>query len=352
MSTLEVIPNEILFSIGKENDSLMCRVCPKACILKINETGYCGIRVNNGEGIVSKTYGKTTGISVDPIEKKPLYHFQPGTDTLSIGGTGCNLSCKFCQNYSTSQRRDDASIGTLEAFSPQEIITIASRKKVPSISITYNEPTINIEYVIDIAKLAHDNNLKVIAVTNGFLQEKSAEFLTEYIDAANIDFKGDKQFYREICDARQTPVKKTVETWVDSGMHVEMTTLVIPGYNDSNEFISDTCTWIVNRLGENLPLHFSRFFPMYKFLSAPTTPLSTLLNCKEIAINKGLKYIYIGNVGFEVDDNTYCLNCNEILVERGLAFGLGRKGYATSLENYNSEKNCCSNCGTKTPIIT
>ncbi|MHA2339137.1 MAG: AmmeMemoRadiSam system radical SAM enzyme, partial [Candidatus Hodarchaeales archaeon] len=288
---------------------------------------------------------------VDPIEKKPLYHFQPGTDTLSIGGTGCNLSCKFCQNYSTSQRRDETSIEFLEEFSPDEIITIALRKQVPSISITYNEPTINIEYVIDIAKLAHDNNLKVIAVTNGFLQQKSAEFLIKYVDGANIDFKGDKRFYREICDARQTPVKKTIETWVDSGMHVELTTLVIPGYNDSDAFISDTCSWVADRLGENLPMHFSRFFPMYKFLDAPSTPLSTLLNCKKIAIDKGLKYIYIGNVGFEVDDNTYCKNCNKILVERGLAFGLRRKGYSTALANYNSEKNCCSNCGTKTPFI-
>ncbi|MFW9929509.1 MAG: AmmeMemoRadiSam system radical SAM enzyme [Candidatus Thorarchaeota archaeon] len=344
------IPEEIMFSPGNENGTLMCKVCPKACILQKNEVGYCGIRVNNGERIISKTYGKTTGISIDPIEKKPLYHFQPGSDTLSIGGIGCNLSCKFCQNYTTSQERSKLGANFLEEYSPEEIISITLKRKLKSISVTYNEPTINFEYVVDIAQLAHDAGLKLIAVTNGFLQTKSAEFLSNYLDAANVDFKGDKDFYRNICDARQTPVKKSIETWMDKGVHIEITTLVVPRYNDSEEFITGTVTWIADRLGKEVPLHFSRFFPMYQLTDAPPTPIKTLVKCKKIATEAGLKYVYIGNVGSEIDDNTYCPHCNAVLVERGTTLGFTRKGYSTKIKNYDQERNKCTNCGEMAPF--
>ena len=344
------IPQEILFSTTKYENTLICNVCPKACLIKEDEIGYCGIRFNNGHGIISKTYGKTTGIAIDPVEKKPLYHFQPGTDTLSIGGIGCNLSCEFCQNFSTSQLRDYENANFLEKFSPEEIVKIALRKKIPSISVTYNEPMINLEYVVEISNLAHENDLKIIAVSNGFLQKRTSEFLSRYIDAANVDFKGDKNFYRNICDARQTPVKQTIETWVDSGMHVEVTTLIIPGYNDSNEFISETTSWINERLGKDLPLHFSRFYPRYKLQKVPITHLETLLNCKEIALKNGLSYVYVGNVGFEVDNNTYCQYCKNLLVERGLASGSKRKGYATQVSSYDKENNQCVKCRNQSPF--
>lgn len=349
-SAIESIPEEILFSPHKAQDTLMCKICPKACILAKNELGYCGVRVNTGKRIISKTYGRTTGISIDPIEKKPLYHYKPGTDTLSIGGIGCNLSCMFCQNFSTSQDRTKLGADFLERHSPEQIIKLALKKKLPSISVTYNEPTINLEYVVDIAKLAHDHYLKVIAVTNGFLQLKTAKFLSNYLDAANIDFKGDKKFYREVCDGRQTPVKKTIEQWFDAGIHIELTTLIIPTYNDLNAFIKDETRWIADRLSKNVPLHFSRFYPMYLMQNVPITPLKTLLKCKSIALKSGLKYIYIGNVGSQIDDNTYCPKCKDILIERGTSFGFKRRGYETNLVNYNFQDNVCRTCGEPAPF--
>ncbi len=346
----EKIPEEILFAPHKKEGTFICRICSKACVLEKEEIGYCGVRINTGERIISKTYGLTTGISIDPIEKKPLYHFQPGTDTLSIGGIGCNLSCSFCQNFTTSQDRSKLGATFLEKHSPEEIVNIALMKKLPSISVTYNEPTINIEYVVDIAKLAHDAGLKVIAVTNGFLQTKIAEYLAKYIDAANIDFKGDKKFYREICDGRQTPVKKTIEHWFDSGVHIELTTLVIPSYNDSDMFIKEEANWMVTRLRKDVPLHFSRFYPMYLLNDIPPTPLNTLLKCKKIAKEEGLQYIYIGNVGSQVDDNTYCANCGEVLIERGTNVFLRRKGYETKIRNLDLKNNVCLSCGQKAPF--
>ena len=350
MATLEQIPDDILFSEWKHPGTLMCRICPRACILNEGEIGYCGIRINSGSTIISKTYGKTTGVSVDPIEKKPLYHFQPGTDTLSIGGIGCNLSCQFCQNFSTSQDRGKLSANFLENNSPQELVNLALKKHLPSISVTYNEPTINYEYVVDIAKAAHDAGLKVVAVTNGFLQAKAADYLSHYLDAANIDFKGPKDFYRNVCDARQAPVKKTIETWFDAGVHIEITTLVIPSHNDSNNFIKEESLWILNRLRNDVPLHFSRFYPMYLLNDVPPTPLNTLLRCKKIATEIGLKHIYIGNVGSEVDDNTYCSSCHEILIERSTNSFFRRRGYETVIKNYDSFENKCLSCGSPAPF--
>ena len=349
-SEVDSIPEDILFSPHKAQGTLMCRICPKACILAKNEIGYCGVRINTGDRISSKTYGRTTGISIDPIEKKPLYHYKPGSDTLSIGGIGCNLSCSFCQNFTTSQDRTKLGANFLEKYSPEDIVKIALKKKLPSISVTYNEPTINLEFVVDIAKLAHDHSLKVIAVTNGFLQPKTAKFLSRYLDAANIDFKGDKKFYREVCDGRQTPVKKTIEQWFDAGVHIELTTLIIPTYNDSSAFIKDETTWINERLSKDVPLHFSRFYPMYLLQNVPITTLKTLLSCRKIALESELKYIYIGNVGSQVDDNTYCSKCKDVLVERGTNYGIRRHGYETKLVNYNYQENSCKTCGEPAPF--
>lgn len=348
---LALFPKESLYQSVKGSDKLMCLVCPKACILGKGETGYCGIRACDGGQIYSKIYGLTTGISIDPVEKKPLYHFLPGTDTLSIGGLGCNFSCIFCQNYFISQKRDDASIRSMDFADPEMLVKMALNEHLPSISLTYNEPTINIEYLVGVSILAHEYGLKVIAVTNGFLRENIAKLLAKYLDAANVDFKGDKNFYRKICDARQTPVKRTIEQWVDNGVHVELTTLLIPTLNDSTEFISETANWICDRLGSETVLHFSRFFPMYKLKNLPVTPLKTLIKAKQIAHSLGLKYIYIGNVGSEVDeDNTFCQNCGKILINRGTSSGYKRLGYKTDFVNYDPKTNSCINCHSKSPF--
>ena len=209
---------------------------------------------------------------------------------------------------------------------------------------------INTEYVVDIARLAHEHSLKVIAVTNGFIRDKLANFLSDYVDAANVDFKGDKEFYRKYCDARQTPVKRTIENWVDNGVHVEITTLVIPTLNDQEGFIRTTAKWIAERLGTDIVWHFSRFFPMYKLQDKPITPLKTLLRCKEIAREEGIKYVYIGNVGNEVDDNTYCESCGKVLVKRGFGFNFLRKGYKTNISTYDPKSNSCSHCGAPAPF--
>ena len=349
---LTPIPSEFLYRHVKNSNKFMCLVCPKACILEKNETGYCGIRTSDGEQIYSKTYGLTTGMSVDPVEKKPLYHFLPGTDTLSLGGIGCNFSCIFCQNYFISQKRDEQSIHSMDLADPEMLVKMALEEHLPSISLTYNEPTINIEYVVAVSILAHEHGLKVIVVTNGFLREQTAKLLAKYLDAANVDFKGDKDFYRKICDARQTPVKKTIEEWVDDGVHVEITTLLIPTLNDSAEFITGTADWINKRLGPETVLHFSRFFPMYKLNHLPPTPLKTLIKAKQLAHSQGLKYVYIGNVGSEInEDNTFCSECGKMLIARGTSANYKRLGYTTHFVNYDPKTNSCTSCHTQAPFV-
>ncbi|MHA2364077.1 MAG: AmmeMemoRadiSam system radical SAM enzyme [Candidatus Hodarchaeales archaeon] len=345
----ESIPTELLFQPYSEG-KLRCHVCPKACILTEGETGYCGIRKYVDNKIISKTYGQTTGLAVDPIEKKPLYHFLPGTETLSLGGIGCNLACKHCQNASTSQARNESALSYLEKASPKKVVQTCLDRNLPSISVTYNEPTINTEYVVDIAGLAHEHDLKVIAVTNGFLTRPISKYLGQFLDAANVDFKGDKEFYRSICDGRQTPVKHCIEEWVEAGVHIELTTLVIPGLNDNNDFTEQTMKWVLEKLGSDIPIHFSKFHPQYQMLNRPSTPEKTLFKFRRQTLDMGLKYVYTGNIRDDESGTTYCFSCKTPLIRRGAGSFL-RRGYGTEFVNYDSQKNICTKCKSPAPFL-
>lgn len=343
----EQIPPELLFRPHQDN-KLMCYVCPKVCLLDDGETGFCGIRKRLGQKIISKTYGLTTGIAVDPIEKKPLYHFLPGTDTLSLGGIGCNMACLHCQNASTSQERREVALKYLDKASPKRAVDEAIDRGLESISLTYNEPTINVEYLVDISKRARKAGIKIIVVTNGFLTKPLAIYLSKYIDAANVDFKGDKQFYRDVCSARQTPVKVTVEEWVKAGVHVELTTLVIPTKNDSKSFLLETVGWIKENLGEDIPLHLSRFYPQYKMNDIPPTSVKMLLDLRKVA-RKELSYVYTGNIRDEEGGTTLCPTCDAHLVVRG-SFNISRRGYGVEFVNFDPATNKCTQCGNEAPF--
>ncbi|MHA1948208.1 MAG: AmmeMemoRadiSam system radical SAM enzyme, partial [Candidatus Hodarchaeales archaeon] len=253
---------------------VQCTACPRLCQLTDNEIGWCGARRCEGGTIKPRTYGKISSLAVDPIEKKPLYHFYPGEWILSLGSHGCNLGCLHCQNSSISMER---SISGLREMSPEEVVNKALSKNIKLIASTYNEPMIAFEYVRDIAILAHKNNLKMVVVDNGYITKRLATALGPFIDAANIDIKGfSSEFYKEICGAPSwKPILRTCEIFHKEGVHLELTNLVIPTKNDSDKMIRKLCEWIIEKLDPAVPLHFSRFHPDHKLRNIPATPIST-----------------------------------------------------------------------------
>jgi len=306
---------------NKINDrTIRCQLCPHNCLIAENKKGLCGTRINVEGKLYSITYGMPSAINIDPIEKKPLYHFYPGSKILSIGTIGCNLFCKGCQNYDIS-RANVAEINTNINktdinlhMTPEDIIKLAINNNIQMIAYTYNEPTVFYEYMIDIAKLAKKNKIKNVIVSNGFINDKPLKKLLKYLDAANIDLKGfNEQFYKEYANAKLAPVLKTLKTIKKTGTWLEVTNLIIPGLNDDEVEIEKMCRWIRKNL-KDTPLHFSRFFPYYKMQNKEITPDKKLRNAKEIAIKQGIKYVYLGNIG--ILENTYCIYCNNLLIER------------------------------------
>ena len=289
-----------------------CNLCNWHCTILPDKQGTCGVRKNVDGKLYSLVYGKPCSIAVDPIEKKPLFHFLPGEAILSIGTSGCNFFCLGCQNYDISQGKFDEN--DFKAVSPEEIISETKAKDCKMIAFTYNEPTIFYEYFIDIAKLAKNEGIKTVMVSNGYMTEKALNEILKYIDAINVDLKSfSEDFYRNYCKTKLKPVLDNLKrmkgkTWL------EITNLVIPGMDDKPEEIEEMCKWIKENVGD-VPLHFSRFFPMYKATGKDVTPLKTLLKAKEIA-DKYLSYIYIGNIETEKGENTYCPKCKALLIER------------------------------------
>ena len=324
-----------------KSGKIQCTACPRLCQLTDNEVGWCGARVRKNDKVVPRTYGLVSSIAVDPIEKKPLYHYFPGEGILSIGSHGCNLDCLHCQNYSISMNR---SISALRKMSPEELVEIARTKKLSLIASTYNEPMIAYEYVRDIAKLAHEHGIKMVVVDNGYITRRLATALVTVVDAANIDIKGfSKEFYKEICSAPSwKPILKTCEIFHEKGVHLELTNLLIPTKNDSEEMIREMCEWIHDKLTPDIPLHFSRFHPDYKLRNLPATPVRTLEKAYEIAKDVGLNFVYIGNVYDPKHNSTYCSNCGSVIIERS--------GFRTRI--INLKHNSCTSCGTKLPIIS
>lgn len=315
---------------------LQCQACPRFCQLSDNDIGWCGARVNQGGKIIPRTYGLISSLAVDPIEKKPLYHFLPGTGILSIGSHGCNLGCLHCQNHSISA---DRSISSLRKMTPEALIESTRSKGLLSIASTYNEPLIAFEYVRDISTLAHKNNLKMVVVDNGYITENLAKKIAPFLDGANIDVKGfSKQFYKEVCNASAwKSVLKTCKIFYKAGVHLEITNLIIPTMNDSMDMIKDLCTWVHDELNVNIPLHFSRFHPDYELRDLPVTPIKTLESAYEIAKKIGLNHVYLGNVRSHKGNDTYCHKCGSLLIQR--------KGYYTSTKNMNN--GTCTVCQTQ-----
>jgi len=298
------------------NGKILCTLCPRYCTIGKGQKGFCYIRENIDNKLYSIGYGRPTGFAVDPIEKKPLSHFLPGTDVLSFGTAGCNLGCKFCQNWTMSKAKIDETY-SIEA-TPEDVVRLAKKYNTPSIAYTYNDPTIFGEYVIDISKLASEEGIKSVMVTAGYIDNNARKEVYKYINAANVDLKAfTETFYHKLTFSHIAPVLDTLK-WLknDTDVWLEITTLLIPGENDSLEEIQQMCDWILENLGDEVPLHFTAFHPDFKMRDKLPTPLYTLNTARNIAIKSGIKYCYVGNVFNRESQTTYCPNCGEPLIIR------------------------------------
>jgi len=276
-----------------KNKIIQCQLCPHFCVIKESMIGKCHIRKNIDGKLYSLSYGKPISIALDPITKKPLYHFLPNTFTFSIGMAGCNFQCIYCQNFSLSQSGPEDFSG--KEISPEELINQALDSGCPSISYTYSEPLISFEYVFECSKIAKKNKLKNILVTNGFINKEPFEKISSFIDAMNIDLKGDEKFYEKYCGGKLKPVLDVIKMAYGKGIHIELTTLIIPGLNDSEKTLKEIANFIAS-IDKNIPWHISRFFPMYKMLDKKATPIESLELAERIGKDAGLKYVHLGNV--------------------------------------------------------
>lgn len=293
-----------------------CSLCPRSCTIKQGDFGLCNVRKNIDGKLFSMVYAKPCAMHIDPIEKKPLYHFLPGEKAFSIATIGCNFFCGFCQNWQISKASIEDVETDYDEFLPDEVVDECKKRNCKIISYTYTEPTIFYEYMIDIAKLGKKAGLRNTIVSNGYINEAPLRELCKFIEGANIDLKGfDDDFYKKVCQGRLDPVLRTLRILHDEGVWVEITNLVVPGLNDDFKKIEEMCKWISKELGREVPLHFSRFHPDYKMIDATPTPLETLNKAKEIA-DQYLDYVYIGNVGGESD--TLCPECGSVLIRRSM----------------------------------
>ena len=315
-----------------DDGRIRCDLCPRQCRLAEGQQGLCFVRERREDALVLTTYGRSSGYCVDPIEKKPLNHFLPGTAVLSFGTAGCNLTCKFCQNWDISQsRRTDTLADRAE---PETIALAAHRLGCASVAFTYNDPVIFHEYAVDVAAACHEMGVRTVAVTAGYVcPEPRAEFY-RHMDAANVDLKGfSERFYRSLCSAELGAVLDTLRYLRhETSVWLEITTLLIPGENDSPAELEAECRWIVEALGPDVPLHFSAFHPDYKLTDRPSTPHATLIRAREIARSAGIRHVYLGNVDDPERSSTWCHGCGTRLIER--------RGYSLSAWALTPEGAC------------
>jgi len=320
-----------------EKGKVRCTLCPHQCIISPGKRGICGVRENKKGILFSLVYGKAISWAVDPIEKKPLYHFFPGDDAFSFATVGCNFSCLNCQNYTISQISKENGEIPGETITPQKIVEATKKSKAKIIAYTYTEPTVFYEYAYETCKLAHSENIKNIFVTNGYIMPEPLKEISSFLDAANIDLKSIKEtFYRKICGGRLKPVLDSIKLMKKLGIWVEITTLVIPGLNDSEDEFKGIVNFIL-QMDNGIPWHISRFYPAYKMRQYPPTPVETLRRAREIGKKMGLKYIYIGNVPGEESENTFCPECGKIIIKR--------RGYW--IERMDIKEGRCRFCNTK-----
>ena len=324
----------------KEGEAIRCSLCPHSCLIKEGKKGICRVRGNIGGRLYALSYGKVSSLHMDPVEKKPLFHFKPGKMVFSMGGASCNLRCLHCQNFSIAQVGLDEI--PLRTVPPEEVPELCRKNGSEGVAWPYNEPTIWYEYMMDASRLCKEDGLFTISVTNGFIQEAPLRTMKGVIDAMNIDVKGfTEKFYSEVCKARLAPVLKACEVAKEIGIHVELTYLVIPTKNDRQEEISEFCQWVRDSMGVDTPVHFSRFHPDYKMADVPSTPRSTMnMACREGKAH-GLEYVYIGNLVTEKGENTYCPGCGSLLVRR--------TGFQAEVTGVSDGK--CAKCGRTTDLI-
>ena len=319
-----------------EDGRVQCDVCPRLCKLREGQRGLCFVRARSGDGVVLTTYGRSSGFCIDPIEKKPLNHFLPGTPILSFGTAGCNLTCKFCQNWDISKSREFDTL--TDRATPEAIARAAEATGCRSVAFTYNDPVIFLEYAIDVAEACRARGIKTVAVTAGYICDEPRVEFYRHMDAANVDLKGfTEDFYQKLCTAHLRPVldtlvylKKETDVWF------EITTLLIPGQNDSDEELEAETTWIVENLGPDVPVHFTAFHPDWKMLDTPPTPPATLSRARAIAVKNGIRYAYTGNVYDAAGGSTYCHGCGALVI--------GRDWYELGAWNLTDDGKCLS-CG-------
>ena len=296
---------------------VQCELCPKLCLIQPGQSGECRVRINIDGVLRTVVYGYPCSIHIDPVEKKPLFHFLPGSKILSIATVGCNLHCKNCQNWEISQANPEE--GNIPAYNcpPERLVAETNKYQCPSIAYTYTDPIVYYEYTYDSAKLAHEAGIRNVLVTAGYINEQPWKKLLQYVDAANIDLKAiTEDFYREVCSATLKPVQNALIVAKASEILVEVTNLVIPTLNDEPEQMRELSRWIKMNLGADTPLHFSGFYPRYQMRNLPATSLRTLETARKIAMEEGLNYVYIGNVASREGQNTYCPGCKKLLIER------------------------------------
>ena len=322
-----------------EGDKVKCGLCSHRCVIKDGRRGICQVRENEAGILKTLVYGRLIARHIDPIEKKPLFHFLPGTLSYSIATVGCNFRCRFCQNADIAQMPSDRKgtvLGT--RCTPGEVVDAAQRGGCNSISYTYTEPTVFFEFAYDTAKLAHDTGICNVFVTNGYMTAEALEMIAPYLDAANVDLKAfTDTYYQELCGAGLKHVQATLKLMKTLGIFVEVTTLIVPGLNDDPSELNDLAAFIVQDLGAETPWHISRFHPTYKLTDRPSTPVQTLTMAREIGLKAGLKYVYTGNVPGNAAENTFCYSCGETVIER----------WGFQVGNIRLKNGRCTRCGTE-----
>jgi pyruvate formate lyase activating enzyme len=348
--------HEAMFYDGLDGKKVHCRLCPRSCVILPDKSGYCGVRKNEGGKLFSLIYGKVSSINIDPIEKKPLFHFHPGSLVFSVGTFGCNMRCIHCQNWEIAHvvmveglhEKKVYNILTedrTEIISPEKAIEMAKESGAEGIAWTYNEPTIWFEYAFDTAKLAKAAGLYTVFVTNGYITAEALDTIAPYLDAYRVDLKGfTPEFYRRIAKVANyetilEAAKRAKQKW---NLHVEIITLVIPGWNDDDKQLKGIASWIKENLGAETPWHVTRFVPQLELGDLETTPVKTLERARKIGFDSGLKYVYIGNVPGHEGENTYCPKCKHLLIER--------KGYDIEIKGIKDGN--CDYCGESIPIKT
>lgn len=332
--------HQALFWTNERGDGVRCGLCPRGCFVPAGGRGRCGVRENRKGKFHTLVYGNPCALNNDPIEKKPLFHFYPGTNAYSLATVGCNIECLFCQNWQISQSKPREVES--RPMTPDDVVKAAQARGSKSIAFTYSEPTIFYEYMMDIASAARGAGIKSVLISNGYIQKAPQDKLLKRLDGVKIDFKAfSESFYKDICSAHLKPVLESLQRVKDAGVWLEMVMLTVPTLNDSERELRAMTRWIYQKLGPDVPIHFTRFHPMYKLKNLPPTPVGTLEKAREIALESGLHFPYAGNVAGHPGENTYCPKCKKTIIQRD--------GYRIARNLIKSGR--CSLCNTPIPGI-